>query len=148
MNMQVRHEASGLFVVSLKRGDDLRAKVEEFTERENIFGASVSAIGAVENPELGFYKLEQKDYIRQVFEGSWELVSLLGNISLKDGKPFLHAHVSISGNDFNVVGGHFFDARVAVVVEMFIKRTGTLRRVPCEDIGVHCWDLNVDKFSF
>lgn len=144
--MQVRHEANGLFVVSLKRGDDICTKLGELAEHEKIVGASVAAIGAIEDPELGFYKLERKEYIRKVFKGNWELVSFLGNISLKDGKPFLHAHVSISDNNFTVVGGHFFDARVAAVVEMFIIRTGTLRRVNCEDIGLHCWNLDADRW--
>jgi len=140
--MQVRREANGLLVVNLTRGENIRAKVEEMAFKESIVGAEVSAIGAVANPELGYYKLDERDYIRRFFPGDWELLSLLGNITQKDGKPFLHAHASLSGKDFNVIGGHLFDARVAVVVEMLITRIGTpLRRVYCDDVGLHCWEL-------
>jgi predicted DNA-binding protein with PD1-like motif len=35
-----------------------------------------------------------------------EIVSLYGNISLKDGKPFVHAHVVLSDEKGNARGGH------------------------------------------
>lgn len=139
--MKTRMESGGRWIVSLERGDMLRACIEGLASQQGIGCAELTAIGAVADPELGFYDLAAKRYDRRVFEGDWELVSLMGNITLKDDKPFLHAHVAIGGRDFTVRGGHLFDCRVAAVVEMFLTpMVPALRRLPCDDIGLHCWE--------
>jgi predicted DNA-binding protein with PD1-like motif len=139
--MKSRSETSGRLIVSLERGDDLRSVVESLAAKAGVVAAELSAIGAVENPELGFYDLERKEYVRKPFPGIWELVSLQGNITLRDGKPFLHAHAAIGGADFRVFGGHLFDAKIGVVVEMFVTPIGRpLLRIPCEEIGLARWE--------
>ncbi len=128
-------------IVSLERGDAVRASVEAVAKERGILGAAVTAIGAIENPELGFYRLDEKRYERKRFPGIWELVSLLGNVTAKDGEPFMHAHVAIGGPDFAVYGGHLFDATTGVVVELVIEPFDRpLERVLCEDIGLHRWE--------
>lgn len=138
--MKTRIEATRI-IVSLERGDAVRSCVEAVAKERGILGASVTAIGALENPELGFYHLNEKRYDRRAFPGIWELVSLAGNITEKDGAPFLHAHVAIGGQDFTVRGGHLFDATSGVVVELVIEPFDRpLMRVACEDIGLHRWE--------
>lgn len=139
--MKWHREEDGRIVVSLERGESIRESVESLAGELEITAAKVSAIGALQDPELGAYELADKEYIRREFTGIWELLALEGNISLNDGEPFLHAHVSISGADFDVKGGHLFDARVGVVVEMFIEPCATpLRRMHCEAIGLARWE--------
>ena len=140
--MKVRKDPKGTLIVGLERGDDVRASVEALAQKEGIACARVSAIGAVEGAELGYYDLQRKEYLRKTFAGIWELVTLEGNITLKDSRPFLHAHVSIAGADYELRGGHLFDARVAVVVEMFIDIfSEPLPRRYQEDVGLPCWHL-------
>lgn len=140
--MKVRKDPNGTFIVGLERGDKVRASVELLAQQEGLACARISAIGAVEGAELGYYDLERKEYLRKTFTGIWELVSLQGNITLKDGSPFLHAHVSIAGRDYELRGGHLFDARVAVVVEMFIETfSEPLHRRNNEDVGLMCWHV-------
>jgi predicted DNA-binding protein with PD1-like motif len=142
-HMKSRSEIGGRLIVSLERGDDLRQVVESLAAKAGVVAAELSAIGAVEDPELGFYDLTRKEYVRKPFPGIWELVSLQGNITLRDGKPFLHAHVAIGGADFRVFGGHLFEAKVGVVVEMFIVPIGRpLQRIPCDEIGLARWEPN------
>lgn len=138
--MKTRVESKRI-IVSLERGDDVRSRVEASAKEHGILGASVAAIGAIADPELGYYRLDEKRYERRTFKGIWELVSLVGNITSKDGEPFLHAHVAIGGSDFAVYGGHLFDATTGVVVELVITPfERPLERVPCEDIGLHRWE--------
>lgn len=139
--MKTHREQDGTLVVSLVRGDAVRANIESLAASEGIAAARVTAIGAVEAPELGYYRLDEKRYVKRTFPGIMELVSLEGNLTLKDGKPFLHAHVAVSGEDFGVFGGHLFDAKAGVVVEMFVVPLATpLPRVMCDEIGLARWE--------
>lgn len=139
--MKLLEESDGRLVVSLARGEMLRACIENLAIQRGIRGARISAIGAIEDPELGCYDLPSQSYDKRVFPGIWELLSMEGNISLLQGRPFLHAHVSISGHDYQALGGHLFDARVGVVVELFIDPLSTpLPRIPCAAIGLPRWE--------
>jgi uncharacterized protein len=123
--------------MSIHRGESVREEIEGLAQREGIVGAKISAIGAIEAPELGGYDLEKREYYRKTFDGLWELLALEGNISLLEGKPFMHAHVTISGHDFLTYGGHLFDAKVGVVTEVFIEPLSVpLPRIYCEAIGL------------
>ena len=126
--MKVHRDPTGAYVVSLARGDDLRSSLESLAAEEQIPGAKVSAIGALEDPELGCYDLPSKTYDHRTFPGIYELVSLSGNLTLLEGKPFLHAHVAISGHDYAVYGGHLFDSKIGVVAEVFVEPVDTPRR--------------------
>ncbi len=96
--------------------------LEDWAKKNNVQGCTFTAIGAIKDVELGFYELHKKDYIRKTFsEGDFELISFLGNITLKDGKHYAHAHVSIGREDFSVIGGHLFEAKVAVTIEIIIQ---------------------------
>ena len=139
--MKSRLEHGGRLIVSLERGDDIRSVVETLAAEKGIVAAELSAIGAIEDPLLGFYDLRDKEYRRKPFPGIWELVSLQGNITMRDGKPFLHAHVAIGGSDFRTFGGHLFDGKTGVVIEMFIVPLGRpLHRIPCDEIGLARWE--------
>ena len=78
-----------------------------------------------------------------MFEDAHELISFDGNITLKDGKPFLHAHVLLGDHAMNVFGGHLFETTVAVVGEFIIRKVnGNARRTLNSKIGLATWDLS------
>lgn len=147
--MKHRVEPDGLVVANLDVGDPVRGSLQALCAELDIWGASVTAIGAVRDPELGCWGVDSRRYDRRRFDGVWELLSLSGNITRRvddahpaDGPPFLHAHVTISGHDYQVLGGHLFDATCAVVVEVFIRPlAGPLDRDFVEAVGLPCWRL-------
>lgn len=139
--MKVHREKDGTLVVALERGEPLRERIEALAAKEGIAAARVHGIGAVEGAELGCYVLSERKYLRRTFPGILELVSLEGNLALKDGKPFLHAHATLAGEDFAAFGGHLFDARVGVLVEIFVLPLATpLPRVMCDEVGLAAWE--------
>ena len=142
--MQVRRSNSGVLMVSLKRGDMLRGSVHQVATDHGIVAATVQAIGALEDADIGFYSLERKEYAHKAVDGIVELTSLLGNITLLDDRPFLHAHVTLGLRNFHVLGGHLFDANVGVVVEMTLTPIDDkpLRRIMCDEIGLARWEPN------
>lgn len=139
--MKYHREADGRVVVSLTKGDDVRSSLEGLAAELGIGCARLSGIGALQDPEIGWWDTEHFVYHKQVFPGVWELLSMDGNISLKDGSPFMHIHVAISGHDYAVKGGHFFESVVGVVLEVFMDPHPTpLPRRMCDEIGLPRWE--------
>ena len=49
-----------------------------------------------------------------------EITNLTGNISRKDGKPYLHLHITASRSDYTCVGGHLLTARINGACELVV----------------------------
>ena len=122
------------YVVRPEVGEDIIKVLLEICEKENIRCAEVSGIGGMSRVTAGCYSHEHGKYLQKTWEEPMEMISLQGNVSVKDGRPYLHVHASFSGVDCNVVGGHLFEAVVGITGELFIKEyEGTLDRIvnPC-----------------
>ena len=77
---------------------DVMESLTKFCKDQNIDNGKISGIGAIKEIELGAYDLSNKEYITQSFEEVWELTSFQGNIQLKEGNPFIHAHININNS--------------------------------------------------
>ena len=115
------------YILVLERGEKLLETITAFAKENELKGAFLSGIGALEDVELGYYNLHNKEYQRKTFnEGDYELLAVNANVSLKNGEPYVHAHASIAGEDFRVYGGHLFEATVAVTAEIFCAPFGEM----------------------
>ncbi len=76
-------------------------------------------IGSLRNPVVGYYSEEEKKYRSIKLSGTFELLSLNGNISLKEGKSFAHLHVTLGDEEGRVFGGHLIRGDV-FVAEVYI----------------------------
>ncbi len=139
--MKFRMEKSRAYI-TLAKGDNINKTFESFAEVKGIGCAWLNGIGALENPEIGYYSLEDKAYHRKTFKGEYELTSLIGNITLKEGKPFSHTHITFSDTEFRVFGGHLFNANITAAGE-FIMQFGSdeINREMNAEIGLPLWCL-------
>ena len=139
--MQYRIDESRVFM-TLAKGDSINKTFESIAETLDIGCAWLNGIGALENPEIGYYSLEDKTYHRKLFKGEYELTSLIGNITMKEGKPFSHTHITFSDTDYKVFGGHLFDAKITAAGE-FIMQLGSenINREINLGIGLPLWCL-------
>ncbi len=139
--MKFRMDKSTAFM-TLAKGDNINKTFESFAEVKGIGCAWLNGIGALENPEIGYYSLEDKAYHRKTFKGEYELTSLIGNITLKEGKPFSHTHITFSDTEFRVFGGHLFNANITAAGE-FIMQFGSdeINREMNAEIGLPLWCL-------
>ena len=80
----------------------------------------LNGVGAIKNPEMGYFDINRKDYDRKIFNGDYELISYMGNIALKDGERFIHSHISFSDSKYNVFGGHLIDAKISAAGEFIL----------------------------
>jgi predicted DNA-binding protein with PD1-like motif len=134
--VRVFDSAEGV-LVRLERGEEIHRALVDLAGKRGWKGGVITGIGAVEEVEVGFYHLDRREYEHRSLPGIHELLSLTGNLSLKDGKPFLHAHVVLMGMDFQVSGGHLFRARIAVTGEFSLSQTDLrVQRLPEESVGL------------
>src|SRR5262245_59744530 len=90
------------------------------TKRHRLAAGQFTAIGAVSNAVLGFFDRKKKDYRRIPLTEQAEVISLTGNVALKEGEPFLHVHAILGLPDGSTRGGHLFEAHVWPTLEMVL----------------------------
>ena len=134
---------SNKILLSLQKGDEIFNSINKVIDKEKLTCGWISGLGAFENILLGAYPLHKKDYIKKKFEDEYEITSLVGNISIKEGEPFIHIHVTMSDMNFKAYGGHLFSAYIAATCEIMIEIIDyKLYRSKSEKIGLHLWDLS------
>lgn len=112
------------FIGQLERGTDLHTGITEFARKNSITLGRVTGLGAVQKATLAYYDQTLMKYCEIRFAEPMEIVNLFGNVSLKDGKPFLHAHVVLSDDKGNARGGHLLPGgspvfACEIIVEVF-----------------------------
>ena len=128
--------------MTLAKGDMINKTFEIYAEANGISCAWLYGIGALENPEIGYYSMGTKSYHRKVFSGHYELTSLIGNITIKEEKYFSHSHITFSDNNYQVFGGHLFDAIITAAGEfVMIPGKKRINREMNPDIGLPLWCL-------
>ena len=135
-------KVSGGWLIRLERGEEAIESLTSFAAKNKIPCGFLQGIGAINAVELGYFDLRQKKYRRKKIGKTVEVVSLLGNISWVDNKPFVHAHISVAGTDQKLMGGHFFKGTVAVTLEIYLLVVSRkLKRFHDSEMGFNFWDL-------
>lgn len=114
-------DQQGNYLIRLDLNQEIMSTLQKWAKEHGHTAGSFQGIGALKEAELGFYHLHEKTYEKKVFKDEMELISLHGNLSLVDGEPFVHIHVSLGDSQFKVWGGHLFSAKVAVTAEIFFR---------------------------
>lgn len=129
-------------VLVLEQGEDIVEAVTDLAREQNGKFGTVSGIGACDDVELNFYNLETKTYEKKEFKEPLELISLLGNISHIDEKPFAHLHATFGTNQYETLSGHLTKAIVSATAEIIITMTNLdINRKHDADIGLNLLDL-------
>ena len=111
----------GFFLV-FERGDDFIPTLVNFCDQSEIHSAVFRAIGSIEQFEIGYYNLSERQYIFRSEPGIWEVASMTGNVGQIDHKPAVHVHAVVSSCDdsLTTIGGHLKSAVVALTLEVFL----------------------------
>ena len=110
------------YVVRLDAGEKIIETLKALCERDGIGGGYFHGLGAVGEAEIGRFDPELNAYTWDRLSGPYEIVSLYGNITVADGKPFIHAHIALGDNAFAVRGGHLKEAVVSATCEITLTR--------------------------
>ena len=104
-------------VFRLEMGEGLMESTQRIATAENVKLASINGIGACSKIEMGYIDLSIKEYVFKTFEGNLEILQATGNITLKDGEPFPHIHISVANNECKAFGGHLNEATISATFE-------------------------------
>ena len=98
--------------------------------------------GAINDFTAGVYNTVTKEYHSIQFQGAYEIVSLTGTVTRKDGDVYLHLHIAAGDEEGLVHGGHLNRAIISATAEIQIQVIdGEIGREFSEEIG-----LNLFKF--
>ncbi len=139
MKTRLVHEQQGekTFVLIFDKGDEAIQGLHHFAEEQGITAAHFTAIGAFTDVTLGYFERGKKDYRKIPLSEQVEVLSLIGNIALKQGQPQVHAHVVVGKSDGTAHGGHLLEAHVWPTLEVVITESPThLRRQIDEETGL------------
>lgn len=105
----------------LDRGDELVSCLEAFARENHLRTSQLSGVGAFSYVVLGFFNWEKKDYERIHIGEQVEVLSLVGDIDLIDGKTSLHPHVVVAKADGTTHAGHLLEGYVRPSMEVVIE---------------------------
>ncbi len=129
--------------MQIKTGDDLLETITEYCQKNRVKTGIILAIGALQKANLSYYDQLEKKYTEIVLNQPLEILSCLGNISLKEGKEFVHAHLSVADKKGNSFGGHLNKGCVVFACECLIIETEgeSLQRIPDSLTGLSLWEF-------
>jgi len=114
------------FVLVFQSGDELQSTLSRFATGQNLSAASFKAIGGCSSVRLAWFSWDTKKYEPSVtLDEQVELLSLVGDVALADGKPIVHAHAIVGKKDGTALGGHLLEARVRPTCELFLTENPT-----------------------
>jgi len=99
-------KAGPLIMGKLAHGADLLDELTAVCVKENIVLGTLEAIGAVQKARIGYYDQSARQYQYLNIDHPLEIACLIGNISLKDDKPMIHAHITLADNQGRCYAGH------------------------------------------
>ena len=122
--------------------EEILEEIGKVAEKENIRLAQVTGLGAINDFTAGVYNTVTKEYLSIQFQGAYEIVSLTGTVTRKDGDVYLHLHIAAGDEEGLVHGGHLNRAIISATAEIQIQVIdGEIGREFSEEIG-----LNLFKF--
>lgn len=131
------------FMGRLKFGADLLEELTAVCREQDISLGSIEALGTVQKAHIGYYDQEVREYRFFEIDKHLEITKLIGNVSIRDGNPMVHAHITLADSEGNAFGGHLAGGTVIFACEFVInsyKGTGYIREFD-RQTGLPLWKL-------
>lgn len=126
------------YIVRLNRGEEVVDCLKELCKEEDIKLAEITGLGASNLVEIGIFNPGTKEYNTKIFEGMFEITSLVGNATRKDGEVYLHIHINFGDENGIVRGGHLVRAKISATSEIIVRKIdGKVGRKLSEEIGLN-----------
>ena len=90
---------------------------------------------------FAYYEQDDRRYVELGSDTHHEIVGFVGNISMRDDRPFLHAHATFADAAGATVGGHLLPGCEVFAAEVMIRELGdvSLVRSHDEETGLALW---------
>lgn len=130
------------FIGRFEYGDDLQEALNSFCKKQKIKAGFFNLIGAVQNAKMGYYSQTLKKYTGCVeLNRKLEIAACMGNISIKEGGIFVHAHITLADLKGRAFGGHLMPGTKVFAAEFVIQeiKCGGLIRAKEPKTGLPLW---------
>jgi len=110
------------FRINMTKGDEIMSGLTEFAEKYHIKNGHFTALGAINKGLFGWSDVERGLGQKKIeLNQEAEIVSLMGSISVDaQGRSTVHGHGTVALSDGSVRGGHWWEAYVSIVAEVYV----------------------------
>jgi predicted DNA-binding protein with PD1-like motif/type 1 glutamine amidotransferase len=110
------------FRVNMAKGDEVMSGLTDFAEKYHIRNAHFTGIGALNKGLFGWADPESGNGQKKIeLNQEAEIVSFLGSITTDaQGRTNVHGHGSVAYSDGSIHGGHWWEAHVSIIAEIFV----------------------------
>lgn len=133
------------YYIRLDKGDEILSALTRLCTQEGVTAASVKGIGGCGRAAVGVFDPDSRTYRRTEVTAMLELISLDGNATLSEGRPFLHLHASFAyheDGEAKFLAGHLLEAEILLTGEIVLTPAdGVITRRFDGDLGIRVWDF-------
>ena len=131
-----------VYLVSIKNQSSIIEALTDFVRSQEIQSGEVTGIGAVDEATLRFFVPSTKKYVDKTFKEQMEVTNISGNVSIINGEPLLHLHITLGREDYTALAGHLLDARIRGAGEfIFYPLTTRVVKIKDEEIGINLYNF-------
>lgn len=128
-------------------GSDLLGEMTAIVKREKIALGRIAGLGATTHARVAYYDQRTMTYDPIEIPGGMEILNLHGNVSLRDGEPFVHAHILLGDPAGRAFGGHLLPGTRLFACELFIDELDgpPLERSRDDRTGLFLWTTGISS---
>jgi predicted DNA-binding protein with PD1-like motif len=145
MNARLLNEHGGLrtFALVLATDDEALRAITSFARERQLGTTQFTAIGAFSRVVVAYFDWTTREYRNIPIAEQVEVLSLVGDVTLENGTPKVHAHVVVGKADATAHGGHLVEGIVRPTLEIVLTETPAhLRRRFDAESGVALIDAD------
>ena len=144
-----RYKLKHTYIGHLKRGTDLLKGLTGYIVKNKIQIGEIRGMGAVSKAVIWYFNQNTKEYEEIILDEHLEILSLYGNISIRDYEPFAHVHVTLGNRNGHAFGGHLADGSIVFAAEIMIHEYDgeKIVRERDEETGLYLWDYRQELLA-
>ncbi len=119
----IAEDGEKTYALIFDAGDEAASGLLDFAKEHGLAGSHFTAIGSFSRAILGYFDLDIKEFKKIPIDEQVEVLSLAGDIAVKDGEPIVHAHVVVGKSDGTAWGGHLIEGHVRPTLEVMLVET-------------------------
>jgi uncharacterized protein len=115
--------AAHVFQTNFSAGDEILSGLTDLAIKQRIKSGYITGLGGLSGAVLAFGDPKVGAFKKVPITDKCELVSLVGDISERDGRPVVHLHAVVAFADGSTKAGHVMEAHVAPIAEIAVVAT-------------------------
>jgi uncharacterized protein len=137
------------YIGHLKEGTDLLNGITEYIIKNKIQIGEIRGLGAVTKAVVWYFNQNTKEYENITFDEHLEILSLYGNISIRNYEPISHLHITLGNNKGHAFGGHLAEGTMVFAAEIMIHEFEgeKIVRERDEKTGLYVWDYRQELLA-